>query len=180
MLQSEDFLPTPYLAPNTHPFIDISETGSYSSENNRTNRNESFSELPETVHNLNSPQRSLTLKFPSFQRDTDHFCHLINEIGELSFSDDLYDRAEKFLDQEGLDIELPNIFSGRKGKQTLSLFLSSSLGRSDDSTRHEDSPCSDGQLYSAPSFLVRRTKSGDIKKHSSIFSFANRSDSNGI
>lgn len=168
-------MPTP-LFPRSKPnFLDMSETSSISS-GTAISRSNSLSLVPD----INSPDfltrssektatRQSFLDVPVIKLNETHSNP--GELEERPFSEDLYDRVEEYLDQEGLYISTPSPFPRpRRAKPSMTVVLSTSfLSRSEVSpgttVDSDSSPYSD---FSAPSFLVRRTISGGFKPGGSL------------
>jgi len=172
MLASHDCLPTPLFPSRRNPFlVDLSDSNSASDAEDTLSRDGSLNELPGLSDNIflgaspiNCPQAH---KSSDFTLGNSKFSFILEEDEEAKHWEEIYERADEFLDQEGIDIVSPSpILNTTRARPTiLSTFSASILGKSEQSTAADgDSPFSDCQSFSGPTFWARRTISGGLNK----------------
>jgi len=167
MLASSDCLPTPLFPSRKNPFWDnMSDSNSGSdSRNGSLNDLQGFSDLGvspidramahESADFLNSKPLGMRISF------------ILEEDNEDDCWEEIYEKADAFLDEEGLDIVSPSpVLHSTRAKPTLiTTFSASFFTKSEQSTAIDgDSPSSGCQSFSGPTFWARRTISGGLNK----------------
>jgi len=185
MFASDDCLPTPLFSPAKNPFADFSDTDSVSCDGKTMSRNGSFTDLRALNDKeiLTSCSYKVSTTYTSSFRvtiqelETDVYFYADDE--ESHFPEELYDRIDEFLDEEGLNITSPSPFLRcRRAKPSMTVILTTSFAaKSEMSTTFEgDSPFSDNQAFSAPAFLIRRSISGGFNKSPNLLASQFRSE----
>lgn len=168
MLASSDCLPTPLFPSRKNPFweTDLSDSNSdNNSRNGSLNDLQGFSDLGASP--IDHPMTHESTDFLNVKSLGMRISFILEEDNEDDCWEEIYERADAFLDEEGLDIVSPSpVLHSTRAKPTLiTTFSASFLGKSELSTAIDgDSPSSGCQSFSGPTFWARRTISGGLNK----------------
>lgn len=178
MLATDDCAPTPLFPTSKNPFRDLSDSRSVSSLKTVSDEEASLNDLDDIAEIQSAfrpPKKYSTMQDlldAANNEEEQNSQPSPKDSNDRSFNQEFYDRVEEFLDQEQLFMQTPSPFGrARKAKQSMTVVLQTSfLTRSEPSTVIDgDSPFSEDQGLSGPSFLVRRTISGGLRPTSMLF-----------